>query len=103
MTARRLCLNITAMAITKRMPPRKKARKVALGKVIAALRTERALTQALLARKCDIDPQHLSKIERGLVSPRVDTVDDIASALGVTVDALLSPPKASRQPTRSAA
>lgn len=92
------------MTVTKRTPPRRNARKAALGKVIAGLRVERDLTQLALAGKCKIDPQHLSKIERGKVSPRIETVRSIASALGVTVDALLvSRPKANRNPARSAA
>lgn len=64
-----------------------------LGKNIAELRAAKGLTQLDLATKAKIDPQHLSKIERGTHSPRFSTVEAIAEALGVTVAALSAPPQ----------
>jgi XRE family transcriptional regulator, regulator of sulfur utilization len=52
---------------------------------IRALRTDRGLTQEALAFASGITVGHLSKIERGVVSPRWNTVEAIAGALGATM------------------
>lgn len=67
-----------------------KTRRVAIG-----------LTQVGLAQKAQIDPQNLSKIERGLQSPSTDTLKKLALALGVSLSELIDSsartPKAARR------
>ncbi len=75
------------MAVRKRIPG-PGADNAALGRAIAEQRTAKGLTQFELARRSNIDPQHLSKIERGVVSPKFATMQAIAKALGVNVEAL---------------
>ena len=59
-----------------------KAKRVALG-----------LTQVGLAQKAQIDPQNLSKIERGAQSPSAETLRKLAPALGVSLADLLGEPE----------
>ena len=47
------------------------------------------MTQEQLAEIIDISPTHLSVIERGVKTPKLDTFVRIANALGVSTDALL--------------
>ena len=58
---------------------------VAIGARIKAARERVHLTQEQL----DISPTHMSVIERGVKTPKLDTFVRIANALGVSTDALL--------------
>ena len=60
-----------------------KALKAILGKNIKFLRSQRGLTQALLAEKADISIIFLSSIERGTKYPKADIVMRIANVLEV--------------------
>ena len=62
---------------------------VAIGARIKAARERVHLTQEQLAEIIDISPTHMSVIERGLKTPKLDTFVRIANALGVSTDALL--------------
>jgi len=62
-----------------------KAVKAILGKNIKFLRTNKGLTQAVLAEKSNISIIFLSSIERGTKYPKVDTLARIAGVLGVEV------------------
>ena len=62
---------------------------VAIGARIKAARERVHLTQEQLAEIIDISPTHMSVIERGVKTPKLDTFVRIASALGVSTDALL--------------
>ena len=62
---------------------------VRLGKNIAAARKACGKTQAEVAEKIDIDTVSLSRIERGVVTPGIPTLDRIAKALGVPLGSLL--------------
>ena len=62
---------------------------VAIGARIKAARERVHLTQEQLAEIVDISPTHMSVIERGVKTPKLDTFIRIANALGVTADALL--------------
>jgi len=62
-----------------------KAVKAVLGKNIKFLRTNKNLTQAVLAEKADISTIFLSSIERGAKYPKVDTLARIAKILNVEV------------------
>jgi len=62
-----------------------KAIKAILGKNIKFLRTERGLTQAVLAEKAEISIIFLSSIERGTKYPKADILARIAQVLEVEV------------------
>jgi len=62
-----------------------KAVKAILGKNIKFLRTQKGLTQAVLAEKASISIIFLSSIERGTKYPKVDTLARIAQVLKVEV------------------
>ena len=62
-----------------------KAIKAILGKNIKFLRTEKGLTQAVLAEKAFISVIFLSSIERGVKYPKADILARIAQVLGVEV------------------
>ncbi len=62
-----------------------------IGRRIQSLRTERRgsrVTQTDVARKARISVSFLSMIERGQRSPSLETLGDIASALGVSLGEL---------------
>jgi len=61
-----------------------------IGKNAKRLRHSRDLTQAQVARKSGISVPTYSKIESGKVSPRMDTLFKVASAMGVGVHELLA-------------
>jgi len=62
---------------------------VAIGARIKAARERAHLTQEQLAEIVDISSTHMSVIERGVKTPKLDTFVRIANALGVSADALL--------------
>ena len=62
---------------------------IAIGTRIKAARERVHLTQEQLAEIIDISPTHMSVIERGVKTPKLDTFVRIANALGVSTDALL--------------
>lgn len=59
-----------------------------LGQQIQALRLSAGFSGAELARAAEISGSLLSRIERGMTSPSIDTVDRLARALGVAVSKL---------------
>ena len=62
-----------------------------IGLNIKALRLKRGLTQGALAERVGVSEATIvSKWERGLQIPRLDTAQDLADALGATVEQLLS-------------
>jgi len=62
-----------------------KAIKAILGKNLKNIRTERGLTQAILAEKANISVIFLSSIERGAKYPKADILARIAQVLEVEV------------------
>lgn len=62
---------------------------VAIGNRIKVMREQANLTQEQLAELVDISPTHMSVIERGVKTPKLDTFVRIANALGVSADVLL--------------
>jgi len=60
-----------------------KALKVTLGKNIKFFRSQKGLTQAVLAEKADISVIFLSSVERGTKYPKADIVARIAKILEV--------------------
>lgn len=62
---------------------------VAVGKRIKEVRERCGLTQEELSEEIDISSSHMSVIERGKKGPRLETLVNIANALGVSADELL--------------
>lgn len=60
-----------------------------LGKMIAALRKEKGMTQSALAEKMGVTDKAVSKWERDLSCPDIMLLPRLAETLGVTVDELL--------------
>ncbi len=56
---------------------------------LKSVRESKKLTQVDLAEKTGIHQQTISRYERGIVMPQVDSAKSIADALGVTVDELI--------------
>lgn len=61
---------------------------IRLGRRIQALREKRGLTQVQFADVAGIGRAHLSQIENGAVAAKIDTLDVIAEALGITIGEL---------------
>ncbi len=59
-----------------------------LGNRIRHLRNRAGITQAQLAERVDISPEFMSRLERGLKAPSVDSAAKIAHALGVSLSEL---------------
>lgn len=59
------------------------------GRVIRELREERGVTQEVLSGLAALSRSHLADIERGSISPSVDTLWRIAEALGLRLSALI--------------
>ncbi len=52
---------------------------------IAELRGKRGMSQEALAQKAGINRVTLARLERAMHPPKLDTLEDIARALGVTL------------------
>lgn len=53
------------------------------------LRQNNRWSQGQLAKKLDVDPQRISRYERGLITPTTEVIVKIASVFGVSLDYLL--------------
>ena len=62
---------------------------IAIGSKIKEARERAHLTQEELAEIIDISPTHMSVIERGVKTPKLDTFVRIVNALKLSSDALL--------------
>lgn len=60
-----------------------------LGKNIAASRKALGLTQEQVALRLGVEPETISRIERGMTTPSLPTLERIAHTIGVTIAALL--------------
>ena len=60
-----------------------------LGNRIRIARERKGITQETLAERVNISPSHISVIERGVKTARIDTVARIANELDVSADYLL--------------
>ncbi|HVJ47972.1 helix-turn-helix transcriptional regulator [Desulfitobacterium sp.] len=60
-----------------------------LGQRIREERTKYRLTQEQLAEAAQVNESYVGQVERGEKNPSLETVVNIASSLGVTVDYLL--------------
>lgn len=70
------------------------------GQVIQRIRKEHGMTQEQLAEKVDIDPNSISRIERGRLIPALPTLIDICNALGTGADSILAAYIAADTPIR---
>ena len=57
--------------------------------ILKDLRKENELTQKELAKACNLSPQCISSLEKGINSPTATTLNAIAEYFGVTVDYLI--------------
>ena len=64
----------------------KQATRDRIGLRIATLRKSAGMTQEELARRAGVDRGNLSRIEAGRYAVTLETVQAIATALGMTVD-----------------
>ena len=64
-----------------------------IGANVAILRKRAKLTQKQLAEACGISTPRISEFESGLANPTVETLERIASELGVTVSRLFQKPR----------
>lgn len=62
----------------------------ALGRRIKETRKKKKLTQMQLAELAGMEPNNLSHIERGLSKGSVQSLVNIATSLGITLDSLLA-------------
>ena len=69
-----------------------RVRRAAFGSRLRQLRAARRLSQEELAKRAGIDRSNYTEIELGKTSPRVDSLWDIAAALGVSVADLFREP-----------
>ena len=53
------------------------------GAAIKQARIKAGMTQAELAKKMGVTPQTVSQYERGLINPKIETIEKFATALGV--------------------
>ncbi len=60
-----------------------------LGKMIATLRKEHNMTQLQLAEKMNVTDKAVSKWERDLSCPDIDSLPRLAEIFGITVDEIL--------------
>ena len=68
-----------------------------MGEHIRALRTALGMTQGDLAQKMSVTDKAVSKWERGLSRPDIDSIPKLAEVLGVTAWELCSAPAKKKQ------
>ncbi len=61
-----------------------------IGQRIKTIRNDLKLTQAETAKRAKISRTYFADVERGRYNPSLETLNDIASALGTTVEAIIS-------------
>lgn len=64
-----------------------------IGETIASLRKEKGMTQNELAEKMNVTDKAVSKWERDLSCPDINTISKLADVLGVSVEELLKAKK----------
>lgn len=60
-----------------------------VGEKIKAIRKERGFTQKKLGELCGINEANIRKYELGKQNPKIETIDKIASALGMSAFELI--------------
>jgi transcriptional regulator with XRE-family HTH domain len=67
-----------------------KALNIGFGDAVRRLRGERQLSQEELGRRAELHRAHVGEIERGEISPTLDSVKSIADALDVRPSELVA-------------
>lgn len=67
------------------------------GQFIAGIRKEKKMTQAELAEKIHVTDKAISRWERGLGFPDIQTLEPLAQVLGISVLELMRSEKRNRQ------
>ena len=75
--------------------------KKTLGMMIVELRKEKGMTQLELAEKMGVTDKAVSKWERDLSCPDINSLPNLADILGVTVDELMQIKKEAENPSQS--
>ncbi len=70
-----------------------------MGEFIAKLRKEKQITQAELARRLNVTDKAVSRWERGIGYPDINTLEPLADALGVTLTELMKCSKGTEKNT----
>ncbi|MFE1361292.1 helix-turn-helix domain-containing protein [Streptomyces harbinensis] len=73
----------------RRLPAHVLQRRLAVGRLIREARLHANLSQEELAERANLDRKTVSRIEGGVMSPRVDSLLDIADALDISPRDLL--------------
>jgi transcriptional regulator with XRE-family HTH domain len=60
------------------------------GKHLRTLRTERGLTQEVLAERSDLSVDGIRRIERGAFSPSLDTIGRLCTGLEISIATMFS-------------
>lgn len=68
-----------------------------VGRRLRAIRKERGLSLRALAALCELSPNTISLVERGVTSPSVSTLQQLAMALGVPIASFFSEPVERRE------
>jgi transcriptional regulator with XRE-family HTH domain len=69
------------------------------GQLIRDARRRHGLNQQSLARRCQTNQRHISRIERGDVSPTVETLERLLRAMGERLELAAAPGPRSNQST----
>ncbi|MBQ6844168.1 MAG: helix-turn-helix transcriptional regulator [Agathobacter sp.] len=75
--------------------------KKTLGMMIAELRKEKGMTQLELAEKMGVTDKAVSKWERDLSCPDINSLPNLAEILGVTVDELMQIKREAENPKQT--
>ena len=68
----------------------KEKERLRIGQRIAELRKEQNLTQTQLAERCGLQQAHIARIEAGRYSVGLDTLAQIADAMGMKIDFIIN-------------
>lgn len=71
-----------------------------IGEMISSLRKEKGMTQNELAEKMNVTDKAVSKWERDLSCPDINTISKLANILDVSVDELLQAKKKENSNTK---
>lgn len=71
------------------MPADSRKRSIHFGQAVRELRTKEGISQLVLAERADLSLTYVSELERGLSSPSLDTIVQVARAFGASGSDLL--------------
>lgn len=73
-------------AVIPRIITEQEKQRKRIGQKLADLRKQRGMTQGELAARCGLAQSHIARIEAGKYSVGFDTLQQIAEAIGMTID-----------------